>query len=242
MDISENKVIEQNQDKKQRLAIMSQFGIEFYKILTGCFLLFFVPQECDGHTCTMNEISHIESPYYQTTLYFNGATFLSFLVLYYVELNRENTLIKYLEVNPEKARDNDSVGLELEKLENDKRDQITYNRILYNNVGKVCATMFMINSILSGTNLYQHQLGSKTISVYFTNILFTATKLGNIYDIVCADKNVFLSSYMTRKVQYNDVDPDHLLEDIEESTSRESDPIEERDSAIETNNIDINEL
>jgi hypothetical protein len=140
---------------------MSQFGIEFYKILTCCFLLFFVPQECDDHTCSMCEIARIESSYYQTTLYFNGVTFITFIILYYVELNRENTLIKYLEVNPEKARDNDSVGLEHEKLHDDKKDQTAYYRILYNNVGKVCAPLFIINSAVSGMKLYQHQLVSK---------------------------------------------------------------------------------
>lgn len=242
MDVSGEEVIEQSQDNKQRLAIMSQFGIEFYKILTGCFLLFFVPQECDDRTCTMSEIAHMDSPYYQTSLYFNGATFLTFLILYYVELNRENTLIKYLEVNPEKARDNDSVGLELEKLHDDKRDQITYNRILYNNVGKVCTAMFIINCVISGMNLYQHQLGSKTTSVYFTNVLFTATKLGNIYEIVCADKNIFLSSYMTRKIQYNDVDPDHLLEDIEELESViEPEVNEQEEKSNEPTSVVINE-
>jgi hypothetical protein len=193
----------------------------------------------------MSEIARIVSSYYQTTLYFNGVTFLTFIILYYVELNHENTLIKYLEVKPEKARDNEGVGLELEKLHDDKKVQITYNRILYNNVGKVCTALFIINSVVSGTNLYQHQLGSKTISVYFTNILFTATKLGYIYEIVCADKNVFLSSYMTRNVQYNNVEPDHLLEDIEELESVETEPPSEQEEVkppVESSEVVINEL
>ena len=54
------------------------------------------------------------------------------------------------------------------------------------------------------------------MTVFMTNVMFTATKLGNIFSIVGADENVFFSSYMVRKVQFNDVDP-HAIEDIKES-------------------------
>lgn len=213
---------ELNQDQKQLATVISQFALEFYKILTGCFLLFFVPQECgQDSACTMGDIVKFESHYYQGALYFNGATFLAFMVLYGAELKREHTLIKYLDVNVSKARDNESVGAELAKLDEKKRDEVTYNRILYNNVGKVCTLMFIANSIVSGMNMYQHQLGSKTTSVFLTNVLFTATKLGNIYGIVTADRNIFYSAYMTRKVQFNDVDPDHNESESEISKSGE---------------------
>lgn len=220
------KVPELNQDQKQLATVLSQFGLEFYKILTGCFLLFFVPQECGDSACTMGDIAKFESPYYQGALYFNGATFLAFMVLYGAELNREHTLIKYLDVNVAKARDNESVGEELAKLDEKKRDEVTYNRILYNNVGKVCTLMFIVNSIVSGMNMYQHQLGSKTTSVFLTNVLFTATKLGNIYGIVTADRNIFYSAYMTRKVQFNDVDPDHIEIEHQQTKSGEGEGAE----------------
>jgi hypothetical protein len=198
------------QNTQQRLLIISQFGMEFYKILTGCFLLFFVPQQCGSNTCRLKDIININSLNYKLTLYLNSLTFILFVILYCIELYRENTLIKYMEVNPKKARDNNSVNLELENLDKKKRNKIIYNRILYNNIGKICFILFIINSLISGVILYQRQVGSKTISVYFTNILFTITKLENIYEIVNAEKNVFLSSYMLKRVQYNDIDPYHL--------------------------------
>lgn len=202
-----------DQDRKQRMAVMSSFGVEFYKILTGCFLLFFVPQECDDHACSMSEIAHYGNTYYQFTIYFNGFTFLMFLALYGIELHRENTLIKYLDVNPGKARDNESVQKELELLDNGKHQEIVNNRVRYNTICKLCTLAFLANNIFSGMNLYHHQLGSKTLSVYVTNVMFTGTKLSTIYEIVKADSSIFYSAYMTRKVQYNDVDKDHILED-----------------------------
>ena len=83
--------------------------------------------------------------------------------------------------------------------------------------------MFMINNVLSGIVLYQNQVGSKTISVYFTNVLFTGSKLGTIYGIVTADPFIFYSAYMTRKVQFNDVDKDYLIEEkVKENSAEET--------------------
>lgn len=202
-----------DQDRKQRMAVVSSFGVEFYKILTGCFLLFFVPQECEDHACSMSEIALYGDTYYQFTIYFNGFTFLMFLALYAIELYREDTLIKYLDVSPHKARDNDSVEKELERLDDYNRDKIVRNRVMYNNICKICTLAFVANNVFSGMNLYKHQLGSKTTSVFITNILFTGTKLSSIYGIVSADPCIFYSAYMTRKVQYNDVDRDHAKDD-----------------------------
>ena len=148
-------------------------------------------------------------------------TFLSFLVLYAAELKRENGLIELLEVNVNKARDNSSVGLELMRLSEEKRMVLKNNRQNYNNSGKVSSLLFLVNTLFSAINLYQYQTGSKTMTVFMTNVMFTATKLGNIFSIVGADENVFFSSYMVRKVQFNDVDP-HAIEDNKETSEEES--------------------
>ena len=214
MDAS-GEIINKNQDRNQRMKVISQFGIEFYKILTGCLLLLFVPQDCDGTICSMDQIVGYEGVFYRTTLYFNAVTFLSFLVLYATELKREHGLIELLEVNVNKARDNTSVGNELMKLSDEKRMVLKNNRQNYNNSGKVASFLFLVNTLLSAINLYQYQTGSKTVTVFMTNVMFTATKLGNIFSIVGADENVFYSSYMVRKVQFNDVDT-HALESLED--------------------------
>ena len=40
-----------------------------------------------------------------------------------------------------------------------------------------------------------------------------ASKLYDTQIITNTDENVFLSAYLTRKIQYNDVDPDKIIED-----------------------------
>lgn len=220
-----------DQDKKQQMKVLTQFGVEFYKILTGCLLMIFVPQSCKDHNCTINDILTMDDMTYQATLYFNLFSFMIFLSLYGIELYRENTLIKYLEVNVHKPRDNDSVEKAIEHLKPHDLHRIRNNRKLYDNMGKFCTIVFTVNSILSGMSLYNRQLGSKTLTVYLTNVMFTATKLVNIQSIVYTDPNIFYSAYMTRKVQYNDIDP-NVYDLDEDSIKEEKEVVEE--SVIES--------
>ena len=39
-------------------------------------------------------------------------------------------------------------------------------------------------------------------------------KLIDVKNITETDINVFLSAYLTRKIQYNDVDPDKMIENV----------------------------
>ena len=162
-------------------------------------------------------------------------TFLFFLYLYYSELSREHTLIKYLEINVHKPRDNDSVGKELEHLKEHDLKAIRNNRINYDNSAKIASVMFLINTICSGLNLYNYQLESKTFTVFLTNVLFTATKLGNAYAIVNSDTNIFLSAYMTRRVQFNDIDP-NVYEIKEEDEKVEKN---QKENGIDISSINI---
>ena len=107
---------------------------------------------------------------------------------------------------------------------------------MYDGIGKFCIVIFIVNSILSGMSLYNRQLESKTLTVYLTNVLFTATKLGNIQSIVYTDPNIFYSAYMTRKVQYNDIDPN--VYDIDEDDVSEEVQTDDAHDANETQVID----
>jgi hypothetical protein len=55
-------------------------------------------------------------------------------------------------------------------------------------------------------------LDDKTLTVFITNGLFMALKLNDTQTTTATDKNIFLSAYLTRRIQYNDVDPDKVIE------------------------------
>ena len=72
---------------------------------------------------------------------------------------------------------------------------------------------FIINAIISSVVIYSHYLDTKTVTVYLTNVLFMGSKVYDVYNTVNTKRNIFYSAYLKNKVQYNDVDPDKLIED-----------------------------
>mgnify|MGYP004049421807 FL=1 len=202
-----------DQDFKQKVGMYSAFIMEFYRVLMGSFLLIFVPQKCGGEICGMFENVIVGMPLIDTAFAFNVITFGVFLAMYYAELTRENAMINYLHVNPELPRDNDAVGEMLVKLPEHKKDFILNWDKNYQTIGRIGMGMFVINLGFSGYAVFTHYLDNKTITVFITNALFMALKLYDTKLITETEQNIFLSAYLTRKIQYNDVDPDKMVHD-----------------------------
>ena len=79
---------------------------------------------------------------------------------------------------------------------------------LYQRLGYVAMTFFIINSAYSGIPIFINYLDNKPITVYVTNVMFLAFKISDSYAVVNTDTNEFLSAYLSTKIQFNDVDPD----------------------------------
>lgn len=186
--------------------------------MVSSLLVLFVPQNCDGHVCDMQENMVWMDSLYNSGLVVNFITLFGFIIMYFFEVKRENKLITYLEVNKNVASDNETVGKVLENLSVEKRESILYFDNIYQKLGYFMLLMFAFNTILSGFVVYEYYLDNQTTSTYITNILFMITKLGEIYSTVNTERNVFYSAYMKGKVQFNDVDPNKrlLIENVKE--------------------------
>ena len=205
----------EDQDFNQKVAVSISVILELYRVLVSSFLVLFVPQKCGDHVCSLSENMVLENHLYSAGLVFNFITMASFLAMYTFEIKRENRLITYLEVNKSVPSDNNSVGIALEKLPQEKRDSIWQLDKYYMYSGRASILMFIVNTILSGFVVYEYYLDSQTTSTYITNILFMVTKLADVYANVNTEKNVFYSAYMKGKIQYNDVDPNKLVSSSE---------------------------
>lgn len=206
-----NELME-DQDFRQKLNVSTTLILEFYRVLMGSLLILMVPQKCNDHICTIDENMNRGTEMDYISLTFNFATLASMLVLYYIEVKRENKMITYLEVNIEKPRDDDAVAEALLNLPVEKKESILKLDKHYCNSGYASILLFLINSVVSFITIMQHYLDSKTLTVLLTNILFMGSKLSDVMTTVKTDKNIFYSAYLIRKVQYNDVDPDKFIE------------------------------
>ena len=218
-----------NQDFKQRVGITSTLVVEIYRLIMGCFLVILVPQKCNDNICSITENINRNDYLTQLTIKFNIITICVFLLLYMIELKRENKLITYLEVNKYTPVDNESVGKALEKLPIDKKENILKIDNYYKTAGYISTVSFIGNSILSYIVVYSNYLDSKTMTVYLTNVLFIGLKVSEIFSTVNTKQNVFYSAYLINKVQFNDVDPDQIIQcdiyetpDIVEELSHET--------------------
>jgi len=209
-DIQDNKPLI-NQDFQQKLSSSIVVIIELYKVIVSSMLILFVPQKCEDKMCSFEENLSSDNTFYTAGLIINAFTLFLFLILYSVEIKRENRLITYLEVNNNKPTDNDSVGKAIEILPVDKRNSIIQLDKIYQTIGKTSIVVFIGNTIISGLVIYNYYLDNQTTTVYATNILFMATKISDVYVNSTSDTNIFYSAYLKSKVQYNDVDPDKNL-------------------------------
>ena len=200
-----------DQDFKQKTGMYTSFIMEFYRVIMGSFLVVFVPQKCGDNVCSMGDNVMTSEPYKNVVFAFNTITCVLFLHMYYAEMKRENKLINYLDVNAELPRDNDAVGEALIKLPAQKKDAILGLDKYYQRSGRIAMLGFLLNAIMSSVVIITQYLDDKTLTVLLTNILFMASKLYETKAITDTDENVFLSAYLTRKIQYNDVDPDKIL-------------------------------
>jgi hypothetical protein len=228
-----------DQDFNQKVGVASILLLELYRVLMGAFLIVFVPQKCGEDVCSLTQNINRSDPLSQITLAFNVFTMVSFLGLYFIEVKRENKLINYLEVNRFTPVDNEAVGESLEKLSTVKKQNILDYDGYYQKVGYASTATFILNSTLSSIVVYSHYLDNKTITVYLTNLLFMGLKVSDVYTTVNTKKNIFYSAYLKNKVQFNDVDPDKIMEltDIEAATDKESDIEASTDKEISPSDV-----
>lgn len=204
--------LNKDQDLNQKLNVGVSVCVELYRVLVSCLLLVFVPQGCGGEVCTYSENVSEGTQKYNACLALNFFTMFIFVLMYIIEIRRENCLITYLEVNKNLPCDNESIGKVLDNLPEDKKLSIWRLDYYYQKLAYSSLFLFVGNTVFSGIIIYNYYLDNQTTTTFVTNVLFMVTKLGDVYTTINTDKNVFYSAYLKGKVQFNDVDPDKLKE------------------------------
>ena len=208
MELTWFQAMMNNQDTQQTINMVLTCTFEFYRVIMSTLLTLFVPQSCGGAPCSVSDKMAPTDAYGTFALVSNFITLGLFVIMYFIETKREWCLINYLDINRFKPRDNESVQKALEDLSLKRQLRIQDFDNTYKYAGYVCMVAFTLNSLFSGMVVFVDFLDSKTLTVYLTNTLFMSTKLADVYTIVNTKKYIFLSSYLSRKIQYNDVDPD----------------------------------
>ena len=231
-----------DQDFIQRSNVVVTVSLEMYRCMVSSFLILFVPQKCGDHVCTLSENMLGDDPLYKSGLVLNFVTMGSMLAMYGFEMYRENKLIDYMDVNPQKPNSNDEVKEAMETMSDKRRTLILSLDKNYQRSSYTSMIFFTANTILSGFVVYKYYLDNQTTMTYITNTLFMVSKLADVYTTVSTPDYVFYSAYLKGKIQYNDADadksPSPIKKEIEiipmtqESISTDSITIEVKEEVV----------
>lgn len=207
----------EDQDFTQRLSVLPNVLLELYRVITSSLLIIFVPQFCDDHICTLEDNLQWDPKLqiYNVTIVFNFLTLFVCVCMYMIELRRENRLIKYLDVNPRKPNDDEDVAAIMAIVPADKKEKLYQVDREYQIISYIAMVVFGINSILSGIIVNIFYLNDQTNTTFVTYMLFMLLKLVNVYFISNTKKNVFYSAYLKTNLQFNDLDKNFQLENMD---------------------------
>ena len=135
--------------------------IEFYRLLVSCLLLVFVPQLCmvpaPVHSCSYEENMQVSGTltqrnWYITGLFFNYTTMAAFLVLYAIEITREERLIRHLDVSPRVKEDNETMRQVLSMLEPEHLKELREVQDGYRAMAIIVTILYIVNTVSRGAS------------------------------------------------------------------------------------------
>jgi hypothetical protein len=202
-----------NQDNQQKVNMTVSFTIESFRIVMGSLLIMFIPQTCNDHVCTFIENLYNYDPYNIFVVICNFLTLFYFIILYYIELTRENWMIKHLDYN---NNENEyhlyNYVKEYSKLYNkllihNKKYAITYFYLKY---------IFIFNFIFSSIIILKYNyLDYSTVSGLLTNLILCWNKVikGNSLAYRSMKEGIGLSYYNINYISFNAIDPKYKKSD-----------------------------
>jgi hypothetical protein len=205
-------------DPKQRIYIFFDIFFEIFRVVMACGLGFFVPQRCYGpsgcedvsdnpHICSIYANSNVYclDSYNLFVLSFNIFTAICFSILYFVEIKRDQWLMKHFIMNHKEINSNlnkykNIYPLLFRKLHN-------YNRIYFISY-QIIALIYIINTILSVVLFYFNFFDATTVTVVLTNTLLCSRKFYNgIYvSYTSLVTNFPICYYSKQFVSFNAID------------------------------------
>jgi hypothetical protein len=195
-----------NQETYQRYQAISSVLIELFRVITSSLLIIFVPQKCGDHICTLQEATRFNNGFNSIGLSINFITLGSFIILYWIEMWRENRLIKYLDVNPNMPTDSVYISNIMNILPVEKKNKILQSSKYYMYITWITIIIYIINAIISGIIINKAYLSNQTYATFITYVIFMITKLTNAHGVITTDDNIYYSAYLKTNVQFNDID------------------------------------
>ena len=164
-----------DQDTRQRINVVTNFMSDGFKVIMASMLCVFVPQKCNDGICTLSENITDLIEYNMFVLFFNIFTLFIFVILYCVELCREQWMISHFDYNDQLA------DLHLSTYKNEYPnlfEKLKKYNYMYFTAYKTVRLIYVLNFIFSAVLVYHYYyLDYRSITVLLTNILLCWQKI-----------------------------------------------------------------
>jgi len=189
-------------DTTEKIQTNAAMAGMFVKVIMASFPMFFVPQKCGDHVCSM--VDKLTGWAALTTV--NFITFAAFVRLYYIQKKREDFLVEYFDRDEDVAEN--ALDEQILKYPNIKKEiYLLNNKISVTN--KFCTGAFVVNSIWSILFiLIMRYLDATTITVILTNSLLVNGKLDQIRQSYLGN-DIAQSTVQTVPKVFNIIDKDY---------------------------------
>lgn len=197
-------------DTRERWLIVILFTVEVYKILMGTCLTIFVPMKCNTALCSLQEIIHNDTILHRVAMGINAFSLLTMILLYSVELYRENWCIKYLDIDDTKSVL--SLDTEIESYPSIKQNMNKINK-KYLWVVNITTGVQILNICISSVDIALAWAGIASLTPLASYVLLLLMKLFYSYKTSKASlkEERAYSSYMRIQKSYNTIDSDYKL-------------------------------
>jgi hypothetical protein len=198
-------MIQTENNSYQKIQVIFICIIELVKISLASLLSLFVPQNCDGHVCSLQDNFSELSNYNIIVIVTNFILFSLFIFTYIYEIRREYFMIEHFDRDKEVPDD-----YLIHILDNypDIYTRLIKFNTYYHNLCIGLYVIFIINWLMSAVLiLHYFYLDKNSVICLISNFLLVYTKIHKGYIISRTCKNILsISSFMTDNLIYNIMD------------------------------------
>ena len=187
----------------QKVTIIIFTGFEAYRTIISSFLTVFVPQSCDGYSCTILQNILPKDELETAAISINTFMALYFCLLFSIERVRETTVTKYLIADKTAATNKDYLINMLSEMNANERQKIIGLNRIYRIFAQFLLLLFFVNAGISCVVIYKNYLNNTTITVFITNTLFMINRIHKALKITSSGEYNIYSAYRSDSLLYN---------------------------------------
>jgi hypothetical protein len=187
----------------QRVSIVLVTCFEAYRTIISSFLTVFVPQNCDGYSCTILQNIIPKDDLEIAAISVNTFMGLYFCALFTIERIRENVAKEYLIADKSSPTDKEHLVKMLSEMNAiDLKKILRLNRV-YRAFAQILLLLFFVNAGISCVVIQKNYLNNTTVTVFITNTLFMINRIHKALKITSSGEYNVYSAYRSDNLIYN---------------------------------------